>query len=290
MPTAAVLFLQAQEDGSIYGATGQHAAGFWLNSWRKIAAEVGDALHDDRALRPFTVSPLLGLTNVSRGVTQVAAGDVARLRLTTLDDQGQAGLLAEWLPSLPTAVTIGGVPWQVQRLATAAADHPGAGAASYAELRDRPRAAPPPERWSLTFETPTAFHLQDDTILPFPLPNLLLGGWLNRWHEYSPHALLGPHDTPADFLARAAAGLRVSAYRLKTASFRFRHHGPEGHQGPRGRRDREVPQIGCVGELALDGAPLAPADRAVVSSLVDFAFFCGTGHHTTMGMGQTRIN
>ena len=33
---------------------------------------------------------------------------------------------------------------------------------------------------------------------------------------------------------------------------------------------------------------LAPADRAVVATLADFAFYCGTGHHTAMGMGQTR--
>ena len=93
----------------------------------------------------------------------------------------------------------------------------------------------------------------------------------------------GAADTTADFLRRAEVGLRVSAYRLKTVSFRFRHPGPDG------RRTNEVPQIGCVGELALDGAALSPADRAVVSTLVDFAFFCGTGHHTAMGMGQTGV-
>lgn len=283
MPTAAVLFLQAQHDGSIYGATGQHAAGFWLNSWRDLAAEVGDALHDNRPLRQFTISPLLGLTDVRRGVTRVAEGDMVRLRLTTLDDRGQAGLLTDWLLRLPVEATIGGVRWQIQRLALAPADHPGAGFATYPALRDRHRAEPPPERWAIVFETPTAFHLQDDNVLPFPLPGLLVAGWLNRWNEYSPYTLLGSDDTVADFLARAEAGLRVSAYRLKTASFRFRHEGPDGDRGV------EVPQIGCVGELALDGAKLAPADRAVVSSLVDFAFFCGTGHHTTMGMGQTRI-
>lgn len=283
MPAAAVLFLQAQHDGAIYGATGQHAAGFWLNSWRDIAAEVGDTLHDDRPLRQFTVSPLLGLLNVRRGVTQVAAGDVARLRLTTLDDREQVGLLTEWLLALPGEATIGGVRWQVQRLALAPADHAGAGVATYAAMRDRYRdGGRVPERWALTFETPMAFHLQDDSVLPFPLPGLLVAGWLNRWNEYSPYPLLGAGDPVAGFLARAERGLRVSAYRLKTASFRFRHEGPEG------RRDREVPQIGCVGDVTLDGAALAPADRAVVASLVDFAFFCGTGHHTTMGMGQTR--
>lgn len=283
MPTAAVLYLQSQQDGAIHGATGQHAAGFWLTSWRALAADVGDALHDDRPLRQFTVSPLLGLTDVRRGVTRVAAGDAARLRLTALDDRHQPALLAGWLLNLPVETTIGGVRWQVQRLALAPADHDGAATTSYAALRDRYRAAdPPPDRWALALETATAFHLQDDNILPFPLPGLLVAGWLNRWKEYSPVALLGAGDTAAAFLARVEAGLRISAYRLKTVSFRFRHKGPDG------ARDVEVPQIGCVGELSLDGAKLAAADRAVVAALVDFAFYCGTGHHTTMGMGQTR--
>ena len=103
MPAAAVLFLQAQHDGAIYGATGQHAAGFWLSSWRGIAAGVGDALHDDRPLRQFTVSPLLGLTDVRHGVTRVAAGDMvdvdleldAEPRTVTLPDDFAAALDGE---------------------------------------------------------------------------------------------------------------------------------------------------------------------------------------------------
>lgn len=284
MPLAAVLYLRALHDGALYGATGQHAAGFWLDSWRRMAPDVGDTLHDNRPLRQFTVSPLLGLTNVHRGVTLVAAGDVARLRLTTLDDREQVELLIDWLTHLPAEETIGGVGWRFEGVALAPAEHPGAGMATYAALRDRYRGeAVIPHRWEMAFESPTAFHLQDGAVMPFPLPGLLAAGWLNRWNEYSPCPLLAEADTTADFLRRVEAGLRVSAYRLKTVSFRFRHTGPDG------RRSNEVPQIGCVGELALDGAALAPADRAAVSSLVDFAFFCGCGHHTAMGMGQTRI-
>jgi CRISPR-associated endoribonuclease Cas6 len=284
MPQAAILFLRAQHDGAIYGATGQHAAGFWLNSWREIAAEVGDTLHDDRPLRQFTISPLLGLTNVRRGVTLVSAGSEARLRLTTLDDREQVGLLTDWLLRLPAETSIGGVGWRFDGLALAPADHPGAGVATYAMLRDRYRdGRPAPARWSLCFETPTAFHIRGESYLPFPLPGLLVAGWLNRWNEYAPFPLLAAGDSAADFLGRVEKGLRISVYRLKTVSFRFRH------EGPGGGRSNEVPQIGCVGDVTLDGTALAPADRAAVSSLVDFAFYCGSGHHTTMGMGQTRI-
>jgi len=117
MPTATVLYLRALHDGVLYGATGQHAAGFWHDWWRHTTPGVGDALHDNRPLRQFTVSPLLGPANARRGATPVAAGDEARLRLTTLDDREQAGLPAE--------ATIGGVGWQFEGAVLASAEHPG---------------------------------------------------------------------------------------------------------------------------------------------------------------------
>ncbi len=288
MPAAAVLFLQAEHDGAIYGATGQHAHGFWLRSWRDFGVEAGDALgdrlHDERPMRQFTVSPLLGLTNVRHGQTLVEAGDVTRLRITALDDLTQSSLLGNWLVKLPARVTFAGIAWRVRRLGLAASDDPAAGYDTYAGLRDRHRdggGGRRPARWAVSFESPLAFHLRDGNCLPFPLPGLLVAGWLNRWNEYSPVALLAADDTTPAFLRRVEAGLRISQYRLKTVSFRFRHEGPDG------RRSREVPQIGCVGEATFDGAALEPADQAAVATLVDFAFFCGSGHHTTMGMGQT---
>lgn len=280
MPIAIVLSLRAQHDGAIYGATGQHAHGFFLNSWRAIAAEVGDALHDDRPLRQFTVSPLMGLARPRHGQTVVMAGDRAALRITALDWAIEGRLLAEWPLRLPAEVTIGGVRWRPEGLALAPADDPDAGCAAYAELRERGRGGERPSgRWRVAFETPMAFHLQNGAYLPFPLPERLIGGWLTRWNEFAPRPLPEAEE-PADFLERVAAGLRVSQYDLRTVSFRFWRDGPEGRA--------ELPQIGCVGALTLDGAGLRRADRAIVGALVDFSFYCGAGHHTTMGMGQTR--
>jgi CRISPR/Cas system endoribonuclease Cas6 (RAMP superfamily) len=78
-------------------------------------------------------------------------------------------------------------------------------------------------------------------------------------------------------MARIEIGLLVSRYKLKTVSFRYVFAG------------QNVPQIGCIGDLTLDGSSLTPADRSAIAALVDLALYCGTGHHTTMGMGQTRV-
>lgn len=276
MPSAVVISLQALDDGVIRGALGQHAHGYWLSSWRALAPAVGDELHDDRPLRQFTVSPLLGLGDTRHGRTPVYAGDTAALRLTALDDTTQAALLGDWVLRAPDPATIGGVRWQRQRVARSPDDHPAAGSDTYAQLRDRAAAEPPPHRWDLSLTTPTAFHLGDERYLPFPLPRLLVGGWLERWLAYAPTPVLPPRDSPAAFLDRVEAALLISRYRLKTVTFRLRFDGAE------------TPQIGCVGRLTLDGRALAAADRSAVGALAAFAFYCGSGHHTTMGMGQTR--
>lgn len=277
MPTAALLFLQAQEDGDIKGYSGQHAHGFWLNQWQVIDPLTASKLHDGRALRQYTVSPFTGLGGTVRGRTKVQAGNIAMLRLTTLDDT-QPHLLEEWLLQLPDELRIAGVHWRPQRIVRDAVDHPAAGDTTCSDLRDRYRnGRAAPRRLTLSFETPTAVHLLGDRYLPFPLPDKIVRSWLDFWHAYSATPLLAQDDPAEAFLARVEAGLLVSMYKLKTVSFRFRFG------------SADVPQIGCVGQLSLDSGGLTPVDRAAVAALADYAFYCGTGHHTTMGMGQTRI-
>lgn len=272
MPAAVVVTLKALEDGALYGATGQHAHGYWLNSWREIAGDVGDSLHDERAIRQFTVSPLIGTRDIYHGRTPVRAGDEVRLRITALDPSIKAELLGHWLQEAHSPMTIGGVAWQMTRMARHAADHPDAGETSYEALA----ATDAKDRWSLEFKSPTAFHLEGDRYLPLPVPRLLVESWLERWAANAPALSVLPLADPVDFLARVDAGLLISRYRLKTVTFRFRF-------------EREVAQIGCVGRVALDGRTLTEEDRRSVAALAEFAYYCGSGHHTTMGMGQTRV-
>ncbi len=271
MPLSLLLHLRAAADGDIYGATGRHAHGFWLNSWRAVDPAIGDALHTEAGARRFTLSPLLG-PRAHHGLTAVRDGDSATLRLTALDDDLAVRVVADWLPALPAAIDLGGVTWWLVGLSRTPADHPLAGRAAFAQL-----AAPPvaPPRWALRFTTPTALSLQGGGALPFPLPVPLVAGWLARWRAVTDQPLA---DLPTD---RLEAALRVSAYRLRTVSVRFWGRGPDG-------RRVEWPQIGCVGDLLLDATRLNGDERAALAALVAFAFYCGSGHHTTMGFGQTR--
>ena len=266
MLLAAVVSLEALEKGVIRRATGRDVHGLWFDQWGRSAPAVADRLHAGSSLRPFTLSPLMGLPHPRRGEVLVEEGATAWFRVTTLEAALSARLEADWLPRLPAEVSLGGLRWRVVGAATRGDSHPWAGRVGAQQLAEEHllnRA--PPVRWQVTLAAPTAFHGAEGHI-PFPLPNLLVGSWLRRWQAF------GPVQLPVETVAWAWQRLAVSAYRLKT----------------RPVRDRHRTAIGCVGRLTLRALRMKPGERAVVDLLSAYAFWCGSGHHTTQGMGLTR--
>ncbi len=266
MLVSATLHLHALEDGQIHGATGRAVHGFWFEQWKRIAPDIGDALHRPTAEQPFTLSPLLDLPRPQRGLTRIPRGAAAWLRITTLERTLSERLLERWLPLLSGTVTLAGLHWAVERIGLASAEHPAAGRDRY----DRILAAAEEDTadcWTVEFTTPTTFHVTADSYLPFPLPAMLVNSWRRRWDAFAPVAL------PPLAEGNLRDNLRISAYRLKTVPVR---HG------------RSV-DIGCVGELRLNGSRLSAGERTAVRALAAYAHFCGTGHHTTRGLGQTAL-
>ena len=127
-------------------------------------------------------------------------------------------------------------------------------------------ASSPPERWRLSFATPTSFHGVGGHF-PFPLPDVLLRSWLRRWQAFGPVLL------PGDLPERGREGVAVSAYTLKTVPV----------------RDRRRVMIGFIGQMTLRALKMTPGERAAVDLLMAYAFWAGSGHHTTQGMGLTRL-
>ncbi|MGC9469410.1 MAG: CRISPR system precrRNA processing endoribonuclease RAMP protein Cas6 [Anaerolineae bacterium] len=265
MLSAVVIQLIALDSGFIRAATGTFVHGFWLHHWHAVAPEIGDALHGDQALQPFTVSPLMGLALPHRGQISVTEGTKAWIRVTTLGEPLTTALHEAWLPALPAVITLGRRQWQVTGW-TADAD-PWAGRCDpYALAEAHLLGRHPSDGWRLRFTTPTTFHGEAGH-LPFPMPRALVGSWLRRWEAF------GPIRLPGDALLEAVqTGLAISAYRLKTVPM----------------RDRERLTIGCVGELRLRATGLGLPTRAALDLLAAFAFWSGSGYHTTQGFGMTR--
>jgi CRISPR-associated endoribonuclease Cas6 len=122
----------------------------------------------------------------------------------------------------------------------------------------------------LRFESPTSFKL-NAVHYPLPDPVLVFSSYRARWNAFAPESMR-IEEAWLEWVKEAVA---VSRFELTTRVMDF-----ERYQ-----------QIGCVGPVqytVIDRGPEARAGRAALNALADYAFFCGTGHKTTQGLGQTR--
>jgi CRISPR-associated endoribonuclease Cas6 len=267
MLAAAVIRVAALEPGEINAATGRFVHGFWFQQWEQVDADLATELHAGQMLRPFTLSPLMGLPRPRRGEVTVPPETEAWFRVTTLTPSLTEALTTAWLPRLPERVHLGGLPWAVTGYTLDASEHPWAGQEDFAAVAEAClMASPPARRWRLRFATPTAFHGAAGH-LPFPLPGALIGSWLRQWQTFGSVRL--PETLPEE----VHAGLAVSSYNLKTVPV----------------RDRKRITIGCVGRLTLYATELSKPARAALDLLARYAFFAGSGHRTTQGHGLTRL-
>jgi CRISPR-associated endoribonuclease Cas6 len=138
---------------------------------------------------------------------------------------------------------------------------------SYADLAANARA-----ETSLTFRflSPTSFRSQD-MHYPLPDPVLAFQSWLSRWNAFAPQDLRLNVNT----LDLVVAHVAIARFRLETRAVTF---------------DRYT-QIGFVGTVTYQviKSRLLGCDLIRrLNALADYAPFCGTGHKTTQGMGQTQ--
>ncbi len=268
MPAAIVLELTALQEGAYHFDTGKGVHGWWFQRWLEHAPAVASEMHQSNRSAAFTLSPLMGLPHATDGFVKIFTDQSAWLRITTLDETLDGLVLQAdgWLEKLPGMVVIENIPWRIQGIHSTHAGHPWAGRASYADLRSLLDMNNPPSRWWLEFGTPMTFNGKK-TQFPFPLPEMLVRSWMDRWNAFAPFTL------PDEVLQAAREGLGVTGYRLRTQTL------IEGK--------RRV--IGCQGDLSLRAIEQPPGLLLALNLLFEFAFFCGSGYHTTQGMGLTRL-
>ncbi len=268
MLAAVVVHLQALASGQVEGGFVRAVHALWHDHLSKSAPDVADSIAHQAQVKPFTLTDLMGPRVDRSGRIQVQTGDSAWFRVTSLTPVLSAALMEKWLPGLVGQTkTLAGVPWAVLAYSTTRSQHLWAGQDSYESIVARTHDhSPPDDRWELIFGSPTAFHASKQTHLPFPLPGSLVTSWLRRWQTYD--------DTGRQWTAPPhwRHSLVVSGYNLHTVPLR---------QGPK-------LTIGCLGWYAFRAHHLAPDELSMISALADYAFYCGSGHQTTQGMGLTR--
>jgi CRISPR-associated endoribonuclease Cas6 len=206
-------------------------------------------LHEHPAPKPFALAPLSG-----------ERGFLTGLRLSAFTERA-ADLLAQgWQQAHEGQATLrlGPQAFQVREVAC---------------QRDIEFSAlltsPPRNKMTLRFLTPTAFR-QGPRNLYLPLPGNIFARPFEMWQTYAPAAL----KMPAGWLAWCQDAVAVSRHHIRTERMPL---------------NEKAYFTGFVGTVHF----IAPKDEELYlrlwQALGRLATFCGVGHKTTQGLGQTEI-
>ncbi|MEM8640391.1 MAG: CRISPR-associated endoribonuclease Cas6 [Cyanobacteria bacterium P01_G01_bin.54] len=275
MPHSLVLNLTPQTPIPTGYLTGRHLHALFLTLVSSVDQDLGDRLHQDHQKKSFNLSPLQTLHHPRKPKTHrpqrqlrwqykqnVSAGTPCWWRVSLLDDSLFSRLTNLWLQINPQK------PWHLgpanlqitSILGTPQASQPWANACPYAQLYEQ--ASESDRHFSFEFATPTAFR-QGRRDSALPTPQAVFYSLLRRWNQYSP---LTFDNLPLDHIF-------PSQFELKTQQL----------------TDRCSKFIGCVGRARYQlFEDATPNQVKQLNTLADYAFYCGVGRKTPMGMGMVR--
>lgn len=279
MLLSAVIHLKALERGSLPQYMGAALRSEFL-TWMGITDAEEPHSHDEppdesemhggNQLRPYTVSDLHGVSNAQKGFNKIEAGQSAWFRVTTLNEEQSKKLRNIVLPSITGKVIEldkdrSRLKFQVTSTAEAG-KHPSARETTYASLVDRylKSAVPVSDTLNIKFKSLTTFHT-GDFHLPLPVPKMILRSWLLRWNRFS------SADLPHDGRDLKEANFVISRHNIQTDTVEY---------------DR-VKWIGFKGDCTFRVFARDEYWVRLCNLLAEYSFYCGTGHKTTFGLGQT---
>ena len=277
MPISTVIHLIPPEDVTLRPTMGHHAHAAFLSLLRMGNPAKAEEVHAASRQKPFTVSPLIGKGERRGNLLRIRAGTECWLRYTFLDDElfthfGNA-FLTQSLPS----IRLGEARFQLSRMvASAGVDTDWSGTHTYENLFE---SAQPDTRIRMEFRSPTAFReLTPQGKKTRNQANIDLvrcyQSWVNKWNAFAPMQI--DKGRMLDFITHQA-GLTEVESRSKMQDF---------------GKHKEIGFVGsCTYQFLSDRQTESEEEVELLrlaNLLADFAFYCGTGYKTTMGMGQTR--
>lgn len=278
MPFAFVLDLECLKDGALYGFTGQHNYYYWQLPWRHFLQEVRIQSGTLDFKHVVALSPLTGTSEMRHRRTPLLTGDVAQMRVSILLDELGPVLHEYMLGQIGNSIEIGDVAWRIRSIEGPESNHPEVGYETYGELRRRPLGSTElPTQWQVSYESPTVVDLGGDgRYLPFPLPHRLIRYWLESWQMLAPKSSSLGIGSIDEFVESVAHKLEVSRYALKAVGTSLLF-------------DDSLPEAGCKGKATIKATGLERAEAEILSALMRYSFYRGSGVYSELGLGQTRI-
>lgn len=258
-----LLKLVARADASITSFPGRQTHALFLKIISASSPAIARKLHGDSPLRPFTISSLMGDFNRTAERLVINRNQDYYIRLTFLEDEIYVCFLDASAKAQSTTYNIDTAIFEIAGLILRRTDSNLCGHQSYEKListaRDQTKIA-------LQFFSPATFRSGGKRNVVFPLPSLVFASYIAKWNQYSPFKL------PTS-LQKAIAEITVTNYELSTSSLSYATYTETGFMGE------------CQYVLP---ESLSSEEVKSINTLANFAFYCGTGAKTTMGMGQTR--
>lgn len=268
MLLAAVIRIVPVESTTAPAVLGRAIHGWLLGRLAEVEAALTQSLHEGSELRPFTVSDLRGTGRAHGGRVSLDPDHVCWIRVTSLTKEMTAALKRA-LPTAGERLELGGAKFAVQATTTDPLESPWAGRATYPELVQRYTLAPedPPRSVTLRFTSPTLFRSQGhDT--PLPQASLVFGSYLQRWNAFANLTL------PQEARRYAEECVALGRFRLRSHLVSFE----DAHKGA---------HVGYTGQVRFRFLVGDTYWTRLMKLLAGYAFWCGTGYRTTVGLGQT---
>jgi CRISPR-associated endoribonuclease Cas6 len=257
-----VFDLQALYDSTLYPQYAIALHAWFLDQVRQSDPELSAYLHDGESEKPFTISRLEGVSEAQGGTPHLKAGQTYQWFITALS-KPVVQWMARWLQSLPEVLELRNAPLKIVKWAIA---HP---ATTYQQLLETP--CPPSPTVALSFPSPTGFRRKGHH-LPLPMPTNVFHSYLRRWNDFSS----APYDQE-DFINWVDESVIILRHQLQSKKV------------VAGKKGSVTGFIGAV-EYGLSRPNEADADyKQLFVALGQLAPYCGTGHKTTFGLGQTRL-
>jgi CRISPR-associated endoribonuclease Cas6 len=255
-----VFELVPKADISIYPqyTIGLHA--WFLDQVRAVDPELSAYLHDGESEKPFTISALDGELVSSGKQLHLFASNTYHWYITALSKR-LVKWLAQWLKNPPTEVNLRNAPLQIQSCKISHSP------VTYAELLNSEHG----DTIALKFLSPTSFRRKGHH-LPLPMPTNVFHSYLRRWNDFSGMAV--DQET---FLAWVEDHVLITRHQISSAKVLA------------GKKGAVTGFIGAVEFGLSKEAAKQPEFYKLFYALGKLAPYCGTGHKTTFGLGQTRL-
>ena len=237
---------------------GLHA--WFLDRVRQTNPVLSAYLHDGESEKPFTISRLQGDFFSNGTKLQLLANSNYQWYVTALSSR-LVEWMADWLQNLPNTIELRNAPLQINSVEVA--HQP----TTYKQLLENKAK----NTLSLSYISPTSFRRKKHHF-PLPLPLNIFHSYLRRWNNFS--------NLPVEqdaFLEWVDENVIIQRHQISTTKVAG------------GKRGLVTGFTGAV-EFGLSQDALDNSEYVnLFKALAQLAPYCGTGHKTTFGLGQTRL-